>query len=172
LYLDRLENINYISNRKKAIADIRNLCRKKFYVNKDKMKEYSESTVDVFVETNDGKIILIDITTVKNDKKSFMMLKKKILRWAALMLSNNQELDIETYFAIPHNPEGNNIEDIEYYSFKKYYGRSDMLVGDELWKEVSNNNFSIIDLIKIFDNVGCSIKKEINFLCKNYKFLV
>ncbi len=126
------------------------------------MKEYSDSTVDIFVETNDGKSILIDITTVKNDKKSFMILKKKTLRWAVLMLSNNPEIDIETYFAIPYNPEGNNIEDIEYYYFKKYYDRKDSLVGDELWKKISNNNFSIIDLIKIFDNLGCSIKKEIN----------
>ena len=161
LYLDRLENINYIPNRKKEISDIRSICKKQFHINKNKRKEYSDSTVDVFVETNDGKKILIDITTVKNNKKSFMILKKKTLRWAALMLSNNPELDIETYFAIPYNPEGKNIEDIEYNSFNKYYDRKDLLVGDELWKKVSNNNFSIVDLIKIFDNLGDTIKKEI-----------
>ena len=43
------------------------------------------------------------------------------------MLSNNPELDIETYF-IPYNPEGKNIEDIEYNSFNKYYDRKDLLV--------------------------------------------
>ena len=161
LYLDRLENINYIPNRKKEISDIRSICKKQFHINKNKRKEYSDSTVDVFVETNDGKKILIDITTVKNNKKSFMILKKKTLRWAALMLSNNPELDIETYFAIPYNPEGKNIDDIEYNSFNKYYDRKDLLVGDELWKKVSNNNFSIVDLIKIFDNLGDTIKKEI-----------
>jgi hypothetical protein len=36
-----------------------------------------------------------------------------------------------------------------------------LLVGDELWGKVSNNNFSIVDLIKIFDNLGDTIKKEI-----------
>lgn len=96
-----------------------------------------------------------------------MILKKKTLRWAALMLSNNPELDIETYFAIPYNPEGKNIEDIEYNSFNKYYDRKDLLVGDELWKKVSNNNFSIVDLIKIFDNLGDTIKQEINSSLKD-----
>ena len=161
LYLDRLDNISYIPNRTREISDIRNICKKKFIINRDKRKEYADSTVDVFVETFDGKKILIDITTVKNNKKSFMILKKKTLRWAALMLSNNPKLDVEAYFAIPYNPEGNNIDDIEYNSFSKYYDRSDLLVGDELWKKVSNNNFSILDLIKIFDNLGHTIKKEI-----------
>ena len=90
-----------------------------------------------------------------------MILKKTILRWAALMLSNNPELNIETYFDILYKPEGKNIEDIEYNSFYKHYDRKDLLVGDELWKKVSNNNFSIVDLIKIFDNLGDTIKKEI-----------
>ncbi len=30
LYLDRLENINYIPNRKKEISDIRSICKKNF----------------------------------------------------------------------------------------------------------------------------------------------
>ena len=161
LYLDKLENINYIPNRTKEIADIRSICKKKFLINKDKKKEYKDSIVDVFVETLEGKIILIDITTVKNNKKSFMTLKKKTLRWAAMMLSNNPELNIEPFFAIPYNPEGNKIDDIEYNSFQNYYDRRDLLVGDELWKKVSNNNFSILDLIKIFDNLGQTVKKGI-----------
>lgn len=64
-----------------------------------------------------------------------MILKNKTLRWAAFMLSNNPKLDIETYFAIPNNPEGKNIQDIEYNIFNKYYDRKNMLVGDELWKK-------------------------------------
>ena len=161
MYLERLENINYIPNRTKEISDIRIICKRKFLINKDKRKEYNDSTVDVFIETCDGKKILIDITTVKNNKKSFMILKKKTLRWAAMLLSSNPDLEIEPFFAIPYNPEGNNIDDIEYDSFHKYYDRRDLLVGDELWKKVSNNNFSILDLIKIFDNLGQTVKKGI-----------
>ena len=51
------------------------------------------------------------------------------------MLSNNTELDIETYFAIPYNPEGKHIEDIEYNFFNKHYDRKELLVGDELWEK-------------------------------------
>ena len=50
---------------------------------------------------------------------------------------------------------------IEYNSFNKYYDRKDLLVRNELWGKLSNNNFSIVDLIKIFDNLGDIIKKEI-----------
>ena len=43
----------------------------KFFENKDKIFEYPDSTVDVFMEKKEGTKILIDITTVKNNKKSF-----------------------------------------------------------------------------------------------------
>ena len=55
---------------------------------------------------------------------------------------------------------------IEYNSFNKYYDRKDLLVRNELWGKLSNNNFSIVDLIKIFDNLGDIIKKEITFSLK------
>ncbi len=90
-----------------------------------------------------------------------MILKKKTLSWAALMLSNNPELDIENYFALQYNPDGKNIVEIEYNYFNKYYDRKDLLVGDELWEKVSKNDFSIVDLIKILDNLGNTLKKKL-----------
>ena len=87
-----------------------------------------------------------------------MILKKKNLRWAAMMLGNNPEFNIEPFFTIPYN------------SFHKYYDRRDLSIGVELWKKVSNNNFSILDLIKIIDNLGQIIKKELLTLCKKFKF--
>ena len=90
-----------------------------------------------------------------------MVLKKKTLSRAALMLSNNPELDIENYFAIQYNPDGKNIVEIKYNYFNKYYDRKDLLVGDKLWEKVSNNDFSIVDLIKILDNLGNTLKKKL-----------
>ena len=39
--------------------------------------EHPDSTVDVYITTPDKKEILIDITTVGNNKKSFRVIKAK-----------------------------------------------------------------------------------------------
>ena len=87
-----------------------------------------------------------------------MTLKKKNLSWAAMMLHNNPVLNIEPFFAIPYN------------SFYQYYDRRVLLLRGELWKKVSNNNFSILDFIKIIDNFWQTIKKGLLPLCKKFKF--
>ena len=162
LYLNKLEDIEYIPNREREIQEIRDICKSKFFENKDKIFEYPDSTVDVFMEKKDGTKILIDITTVKNNKKSFRALKRKTLEWSAIMLSQNPEIDLEPFFAIPYNPESPIPDSIKYTRWNQYYDRADILVGDELWKKVSNDKFSIIDLIKIFQSLEKTLKEEIS----------
>tara|TARA_Y100001968_G_scaffold278838_1_gene274417 strand:+ start:6596 stop:7396 length:801 start_codon:yes stop_codon:yes gene_type:complete len=162
LYLNKLENIEYKPNREREIQDIRDICKSKFFENKDKIYEYPDSTVDIFVENNAGTKILIDITTVKNNKKSFRALKRKTLEWAAIMFSQNPEIDLEPFFGIPYNPESPNLDSIEYTRWNQYYDRKDILVGDQLWRKVSNEKFSIIDLIKIFQSLEKTLKEEIS----------
>ena len=158
-YLQKLNRINYVPNREKEFIDIRSLCRKN---NKNSVMEYPDSTVDVYITTDMGKEILIDITTVKLNKKDFRVMKDKTLRWASYRLSQNPELDIETYFAIPYNPEGSTISDTNYKRFSDYYDRNDILVGDELWKTVSNDNCSIQDITDIFIDLGIEMESKIN----------
>ncbi len=162
-YLQNLNKTNYVPNRQNELIEIRNLCKK---YNKNSVKntvtEYRDSIVDVYIKTNTGKEILIDITTVKPSKKEIRVLKEKTLRWASYRLSQNPKLDIETYFAIPYNPEGSTISDTKYKRLSKYYDRDDILVGDELWKKVSNDNCSIEDIANIFISLGGEMEIKIN----------
>ena len=105
-----------------------------------------------------GEEILIDITTVKNNIKSFQTLKTKTLVWAGLRFSQDIDADVHPYFAIPYNPEGKKLDDINYSRFASHYDREDILVGDELWRIVSNNKFTINDLAEVFEEISSIYK--------------
>lgn len=111
---------------------------------------------NVYIKTKDGTEICIDITTVKPNKKEFRTLKRKLLMWAAIRYSQDQNVNFQPYIAIPYNPNAG-----EYINHKGSYDRKDLLVGDELWKKVSNNQFCIEELITIFKEIGDELKDEI-----------
>ena len=158
-YLTKLNRMDYIPDRIKELNDIKLISRN---IKKSKPLEYPDSTVDVYITTNDGREILIDITTVKPNKKEFRIMKEKILRWAAYRMSQNPDVKVEPYFAIPYNPEGSKIDSIIYKRFDKYYDRKDILVGDELWKKISNDTCSIIDIVEIFTELGDEMGESID----------
>jgi len=161
-YLQRLNKTEYSPNREKELSDIRRLSIDAQNHPDFGEYEYPDSTVDVYIRTPSGKEILIDITTVKCNKKDFRVLKEKTLRWSAYRMTHDQNIDIEAYFAIPYNPESSDNSSITYNRFSSLYDRKDILVGDELWAKVSNNNCTTNDLIDIFKEFGSRMEKEIN----------
>lgn len=163
--LKPLEKMDYEPNRKKEIKEIRKISKEYNLKNgKHEPVEYPDSTVDVYITKPDGVEILIDITSVKLNKKEFRVLKQKMLRWTAYRMSQDPEVQIETYFAIPYNPEGKTITDTNYNRWGDYYDRGDILVGDEFWKKISNNNCSITDIVKIFRDIGAETEDLYNKL--------
>lgn len=160
-YLDELlETTQYKPNR---IAEYERLMSI-YQESKDAMGvlgEIPDSTVDVFIKKPDGTEIFIDITTVKPNKKEFRAMKQKILKWYFMRLSHGdiEPNKIQTYIAIPYNPESR--EDNTYTRWSEYYDREDLLVGDELWKLVSNNHFSLKDMIDVFKEIGKESKDNI-----------
>lgn len=125
------------------------------------LTEIHDSTVDVFIKKPDGTEIFIDITTVKPNKKEFRTMKEKILKWYFLRLSHGDISPdkIKTYIAIPYNPESRT--DNTYTRWNNYYDKDDLLVGDELWKLVSNDQFSLEDMIDVFKEIGIESKENI-----------
>lgn len=161
IYLDGLlENLNYAPCREVEYQRLSEI----YEQNKDSMGdliEIPDSTVDVFIKQPDGTEIFIDITTVKPNKKEFRTMKQKILKWYFLRLSHGDISPdkIKTYIAIPYNPESKT--DNTYTRFSGYYDRQDLLVGDELWKLVSNDQFSLQDMIDVFREIGIESKENI-----------
>jgi len=160
-YLKILQDINYQPNRAKELEDIREICRKNSENGVAPLSEYPDSTVDVYITTPSGEEFLIDITTVKPNKKETRIMKEKTLRWAAYRMSQDPKIKVEPYFAIPYNPEANNVMDTEYKRWDTYYDRSDILVGNELWGKVSDDQCSINDIIEIFEEIGREIGESI-----------
>lgn len=157
---DLLENLQYAPGREAEYQRLNEI----YEQTKNDMgalAEIPDSTVDVFIKKPDGTEIFIDITTVKPNKKEFRTMKLKILKWYFLRLSHGDISPdkIKTYIAIPYNPESRT--DNTYTRWNSYYDKDDLLVGDELWKLVSNNQFSLDDMIEVFKEIGIESKENI-----------
>ena len=59
---------------------------------------------------------------------------------------------IYTYIAIHYNPQSKT--DNIYTRWSGYYDRKDLLVGNEIWQLVSDNQFSLEDMIAVFKEIG------------------
>lgn len=154
IYLDTLlENIEYIPNRKVEYQRIHEI-HEEIKAEIRSLEAIPDSTVDVFIKKPDGTEIFIDITTVKPNKKEFRTMKQKILKWYILRLSHGDITPekIHTYIAIPYNPQSKT--DNTYTRWNGYYDREDLLVGNELWQLVSDNQFSLEDMIDVFREIG------------------
>ena len=149
---DLLETKDYVPNRLTELNDLRKIAKTTIA----EPHEIPDSTVDVFIRKPDGTEICIDITTVKPNKKEFRTMKRKLLMWASLRYSQDNDINFEPYIAIPYNPNKG-----EYKNHSGSYDRNDLLVGDELWKKVSDDKFSIDDLIEIFESIGDELKQEV-----------
>ena len=156
----RLDAMNYVPNRTDEYEHL-NEIYESIKDNIGEPVEIPDSTVDVFIKKPDGTEIFIDITTVKPSKKEFRTMKQKILRWyfARLVRGDIHPNKIETYIAIPYNPFSRT--DNTYTLMRNYYDRKDLLVGDELWKLVSDGEFSLDDMIEIFKEIGVESKESI-----------
>jgi len=42
-------------------------------------------------------------------------------------------------------------------------------VGDELWKKVSNDEFGMAELIRVFKNIGTDLKNQIEYAISNHE---
>jgi len=84
--------------------------------------------------------------------KEFRAVRRKMLRWCTLRLSQNPCDNIRTCIGIPYNP----------YHPKKYQRwtsnesdyQEDLLIQERLWQEFSGGEDIFEELIQIFQEVG------------------
>ncbi|HQL65727.1 MAG TPA: TdeIII family type II restriction endonuclease [bacterium] len=93
-----------------------------------------DSVVDIFVKIKDTEYYF-DITSAKPNMKEFIALKRKLLRWVALRLSQKKTARVFTGLAIPYNPY--HPEPYERWTLKGLYDLT------EPWKK----NFYKLDII-------------------------
>ena len=164
--VDISERMGYQFNRDAELATIRSMTYENLKVHRPKAQEFKDSTVDVYVTTPEGTEFLIDVTTVKPNKKECRVMKTKTLRWAAYRMSQDPSVKVEPYFALPYNPEASHILGTQYSRFESEYDRKDILVGEEFWNKVSGGNCSITEIVEIFkemgDEMGAAIRSAIS----------
>lgn len=120
-----------------------------------------DSTVDVYIRKPTGEEFFIDITTVKNNLKGFEVLKLKMLRWIGLKLSTNCNSRFNTLIAIPYNPYHPNPYMDSRWNATILDGKNDILVQEEFWNFVGNDDNTYNELLEIFREVGQEIETEI-----------
>jgi hypothetical protein len=151
----------YIPNKINEIEEIRKIIKPGLAI------KHNNSTVDVFIQKPNGQEVYIDIASGKMNKKEFNALRKKMLEWCALRLSQNSKINIKTCIGIPFNPY--HPEPYTRWTSDNCDLKEDLLIQEDLWKEFSGGNDIFKELIEIFEKVGSddSLRKEINnFLSK------
>lgn len=118
---------------------------------------HADCTVDVFVRDGNSEVY-VDITSAKPNKKEARALRRKMLIWTALRLSQNKKANPGTYIGIPYNP---------YHPDPYSRGfvldnchRSEVLVQEELWSKFAGEGV-FQELLGVFKAVGQDMRAEI-----------
>lgn len=119
-----------------------------------------DSTVDLFVRVGKTEYYF-DITSAKPNMKDFVGLKLKLLRWIALRLSQDNNIQVFTKLAIPYNPYYP--EPYERWTLKGLFDLSarEVLVGEEFWNFVAGTNV-YDDLLGVFQSAGEILRPDID----------
>ncbi|MBU4370025.1 TdeIII family type II restriction endonuclease [Patescibacteria group bacterium] len=134
-------------------------------VEKQLLNKDPDSTVDVFVREKNGMEHYIDIISAKPNIKEFVELKRKLLRWTALRLSQDKSVNVLTQLAIPYNPYDPN--PYSRWTLKGLFDlKKEIMVGEEYWDFLGGRG-TYKDLLGVFEKVGLELYDEIDQKMKN-----
>jgi type II restriction enzyme len=159
--MDELIAANKKPNKPDEIETIRKVCRD------GEMRTVKPTRVDVYLESYDNEIFLIDIKTAKPNKGGFKEFKRTLLEWTATFLSENPYSKINTLIAIPYNPY-----EPKPYSRWTMAGmldlKNELKVAEEFWDFLGGEG-SYNDLLCCFERVGIEMREEIDNYFKRFK---
>lgn len=147
-------------NKEKEIEIIRKVCKK------GEIRSVKPTRVDIYLESLDDKVYLIDLKTAKPNKGNFKEFKRTLLEWVATSLHLNEEAKINTLIAIPYNP----------YEPKPYQRwtmkgmldlEKELKVAEEFWDFLGGEG-SYEGLLECFENVGIELRDEIDDYFKRF----
>jgi hypothetical protein len=124
------------------------------------MNKVNLTKVDIWLESFDGDIFMIDIKTAKPNIGGFQGHKRTLLEWAAAELARNPSAKVNTVIAIPYNP----------YEPKPYNRwtirgmldlKHELLVAEELWDFIGGEG-AYQDLFDCFEEAGIELRPEID----------
>jgi len=152
--MDNLTSATSKPDKEKEIEIIRKVCQS------GEMRKVKPTKVDVYLESKEGEIYLIDIKTAKPNKGGFKEFKRTLLEWTAVVLAENPKAKINTLIAIPYNPY-----EPKPYSRWTMAGMLDLdkelKVAEEFWDFLGGKG-AYNDLLDCFERVGIKMRVEID----------
>ena len=145
----------------KEIEILRKVCQK------GEMRTVKLTQIDVYLETFEDEIFMIDIKTAKPNKGAFKEFKRTLLEWAAAFLAVNPDTKINTLIAIPYNPY-----EPKPYSRWTMAGmldlKNELKVAEEFWDFLGGEG-AYDDLLDCFERVGMEMRKDIDKYFERFK---
>ena len=158
--MDNLTAANEKPDKLKEIEIIRSVCQK------GEMRTVKPTRVDVYLESHENEIYLIDIKTAKPNKGGFKEFKRTLLEWTAVVLAENPQANINTLIAIPYNPY-----EPKPYSRWTMAGmldlKNELKVADEFWDFLGGSG-AYNDLLNCFERIGIELRSEIDDYFKRF----
>lgn len=146
----------------KTIKEIKKSIRKLPQIEND-----PDKTVDIFVVKGNQENYF-DITSAKPNIKEFSALKRKLLRWVGLRLSQGKDVNVRTRLAIPYNPYYP--KSYERWTLKGLFDlkRGEILIGEDFWNFLADKDI-YNDLLNLVEKVGKDLHLEINKFFEQFK---
>lgn len=154
IIMDNLITANSEPHKIDEIEQIRKVCRT------GPMNKVKLTKVDIWLESYDEELFLIDLKTVKPNIGEFKGFKRTLLEWAAAEMAKNSSIKINTIIGIPYNPY--EPEPYNRWTMKGMFDlHNEILVAEELW-EFFGGKGTYIDLLDCFELVGIELRPEID----------
>lgn len=158
--MDGLTAADSKPNKIEEIKAIRKVCRE------GEMQLVKPTKIDVWLESKNNELYLIDIKTAKPNKGSFKEFKRTLLEWVACVLAENPKADINTLIAIPYNPY-----EPKPYSRWTMAGMLDLenelKVAEEFWDFLGGDG-TYNQILDIFEKAGMKLRPEIDEYFNRY----
>jgi len=124
------------------------------------MNTVRPTKVDLWLESKDEELYLIDIKTANPNAGGFREFKRTLLEWTAAIFAKNLKAKVNTLIAITYNP-------YEPAPYKRWTMRgmldldNELKVGKEFWDFLGGEG-AYENLLDCFEQVGIEMRSEID----------
>ena len=159
--IDELVIADRDSNKPVEMKEIREVCRA------GDLKTVKLTQVDVWLESHEGELFLIDLKTVKPNKSDFQKFKRTLLEWSAAELAKDPEIIVNTMIGIPYNPY--EPKPYERWTLKGMLDlQRETLIAEELWNFIGGEG-TYEELLNAFEDAGIELRCEIDNYFKKFR---
>lgn len=158
--MDGLETADRDPNKQLEIEEIRKVCRTGSF------SIVKPTQIDIWLETHEKQIFMIDLKTVKPNKSNIRDYKRTLLVWIATELARTPQGDVNTMIGIPYNP-------YEPEKYKRWTLKGmldlehDVLIAEELWDFIGGEG-TYVELLNAFEEAGIELRDEIDQYFKQF----